>query len=193
MCFSPAIGIQFVDYCCAGSGEEHKIAPSQVQTDFKGKKKKKKSINIKISLLAKHKVRSEKSSTSQAESGKTFVWLERAFSTLSRTRAAEISDEKSTFQIKTTLKVTPVFAPIKRPALFLAIKSVFLFFFMQMGFCRAVSSIPMFEPVCFPALWQQRAWQYNHPSWCRHILGDTKPITLIYGAFADIYTPAKLA
>lgn len=98
-CFSPAIGIQFVDYCCAGSGEEHKIAPSQVQTDFKCKKKKKekKSINIKISLLAKHKVRSEKSSTSQAESGKTFVWLERAFSTLGRTRAAEISDEKSTF------------------------------------------------------------------------------------------------
>lgn len=28
--FSAAIGIQFVDYCCAGSGEVHKIAASQV-------------------------------------------------------------------------------------------------------------------------------------------------------------------
>lgn len=139
-------------------------------------------------------MRSEKSSTSQAESGKTFVWLERAFSTLGRTRATEISDERKIhFSNQNDTQSHTGFAPIKRPAIFLAFKSVFLFFFMQMSFCRAVSSIPMFEPVCFPALWQQRAWQYNHPSWCRHILGDTKPITLIYGAFADIYTPAKLA
>lgn len=67
-CFS--LGIRFVDYCRAGSGEEHQIAPSQLQTDFKCKK----SINIKISLLARHKVRREKSCLPfQLKAVKTFV------------------------------------------------------------------------------------------------------------------------
>lgn len=50
-------------------------------------------------------------------------------------------------------------------------------------------SIPMFEPVCFLALRQHRPGNTIIPQRCRHILGDTKPITLIYGALADIYTP----
>lgn len=46
----------------------------------------------------------------------------------------------------------------------------------------------MFEPVCFLALRRRGPGNAIIPQRCRHILGDTKPITLIYGASVDIYT-----
>lgn len=148
---------------------------------------------MKILLLAKHKVRSEKSS---AESGEASAWLERVF----------LSPPSAGLEPHGSLTKSHFSKPVRRskshrscshetshtlfsPSTQFPLPS---FFSCRWVSCRAGGRGQWQNShvwTCLlPCSTAAEGWQYNHPSPRRHILGDTKPITLIYGAFADIYT-----
>lgn len=164
MGFSPPVGIQFVDYCCAGSGEEHKIAPFTGSNRFQVKKKKKhkyKNFTPGLTQSAKRKI-----SYLWSWKRQTFVWLEKAFFTLCRSRGAKISDENPLVKAKRHSKSHQFLLSCTQFYFFFLVTSLFLlgfffscrrFFFFFAGRLAAFFSLPMFEPVCFPARRQQRA------------------------------------